>query len=143
MPSLTAEPNAHANHTPPPQDQIIRRTDATLRGRYPHLTTEIFEVSPYEFRIIFDAALEDAGAIQPIFDHEIRPVTTQVRLSNQRPDNPIRQLRLMTDAEASSELAGLPPHQPTPKPGHRINAAAPPLAKARWLRDPGWATSQK
>ena len=55
-----------------------------------------------------DAALDDAGAIGPIFENEICPITARVSLSNQRPDNPIRTLCPMTDAKASSEMAGLP-----------------------------------
>lgn len=105
---MTAEPAAHNDYTPLPQDQIIRRTDASLRTRFPHLMTEIFEVKPYTFQIVFDAAQGDAAAIGSIFDNQIRPVTAHVKLSNHRPDNPVRQLRPMTDAEASSEMAGLP-----------------------------------
>ncbi len=105
---MTEEPSSRTDSTPPPQDQIIRRTDASLRGRYPHLTTEIFEVKPYTFQIVFDAAQEDAAVIGPIFDKQIRPVTAHVKLSNHRPNSPIRQLRPMTDAESSSEIAGLP-----------------------------------
>jgi len=105
---MTNEPVSYAEYTPASQDQIIRRTDASLRARYPYLTTEIFEVKPYTFQIVFDAVQEDAATIGPIFDNQIRPVTAHVKLSNHRPGSPIRQLRPMTDAEASSEMAGLP-----------------------------------
>ncbi|WP_295216153.1 hypothetical protein [uncultured Brevundimonas sp.] len=105
---MTAELASPAEYTPAPQDQIIRRTDASLRTRYPHLITEIFEVTPYTFQIVFDAAQEDAATIGPIFDNQIRPLTAHVKLSNHRPDSHIRQLRPMTDVEASSDMAGLP-----------------------------------
>ena len=105
---MTNKPASRTGYTPPLQDQIIRRTDASLRARYPHLTTEIFEVTPHTFQIVFDSVLEQAAVIGPIFDGQIRPATAHVMLSNRRPDSPIRQLRPMTDAEASSEMAGLP-----------------------------------
>ena len=88
-----------------------KRIDASLRARYPHLVTRIFEVKQDQFEIVFDASLMEAKSISDEFHEAIRFVTVHVELSNFPPDDYIREIIPLSDEEAISDLAGLPLRQ--------------------------------
>ena len=86
----------------------IRRIDARLRSKYPHLRTRIFEVMVNEFQIQFDPTIQDALVISEDFDHSIRFVGVAATLTNDIPLTFLRELPTLTDSEATATMIGLP-----------------------------------
>ena len=86
----------------------VRRIDALLRSRFPNLFTHIYEVEPNQFVIVFDAVLQDAATIADEFDRSIRFLTVAVTLSNTSPETYLREIPVLSDAEAAGDMAGLP-----------------------------------
>ena len=86
----------------------IRRVDARLRSKYPHLRTRIFEVMVNEFQIQFDPTIQDALAISKDFDHSILFIGVAVTLTNDIPSTFLRQLPSLTDSDATATMIGLP-----------------------------------
>ena len=86
----------------------IRRIDARLRSKYPHLRTRIFEVMVNDFQIQFDPAIQDALAISEDFDHSIRFIGVAATLTNEIPLTFVRELPTLTDSEATATMIGLP-----------------------------------
>ena len=85
-----------------------KRIDASLRARYPHLVTRIFEVKRDQFQIFFDADLMDSESISAEFHESIRFMTVHVRLTNIEPDDYIREIAPLSDEEATANMTGLP-----------------------------------
>ena len=86
----------------------VRRMDALLRSRFPNLVTRIYEVGSDQFVIVFDTALQDAAAIADEFDRSIRFMTVAATLSNSPPETYLREIPVLSDAEAAGDMAGLP-----------------------------------
>lgn len=86
----------------------VRRIDALLRSRFPNLVTRIYEVKPDQFVIVFDAALQDVAATAEEFDHSIRFMTVAATLSNTPSETYLREIPVLSDAEAAGDMAGLP-----------------------------------
>ena len=86
----------------------IRRIDAHLRSKYPHLRTRIFEVTVNEFQIQFDPTIQDALVISEDFDHSIRFIGVAATLTNDIPLTFLRELPTLTDSEATATMIGLP-----------------------------------
>ena len=86
----------------------VRRIDSLLRSRFPDLVTRIYEVRLNRFVIVFDAALQDADTIAEEFDRSIRFVTVAATLSNTPPETYLREIPVLSDAEAAGDMAGLP-----------------------------------
>ena len=86
----------------------VRRIDALLRSRFPNLFTHIYEVEPNQFVIVFDAVLQDAATIADEFDRSIRFLTVAATLSNTSPETYLREIPVLSDAEAAGDMAGLP-----------------------------------
>ena len=85
-----------------------RRIDALLRSRFPNLVTRIYEVESDRFVIVFDAALQDAPAIAEEFDRSIRFLHVAATLSNTPPETYLREIPVLSDAEAAGDMTGLP-----------------------------------
>ena len=86
----------------------VQRIDALLRSRFPNLITRIYEVEPDRFVIVFDATLQDATTISEEFDQSIRFLTVAVTLSNTPPETYLREIPVLSDAEAAGDMTGLP-----------------------------------
>lgn len=84
----------------------VRRVDALLRARFPHLTTRIFEVAPEHYTIWFNKAIEDAARISAVFDDEIRYLTLIASVSNTMPQA-ASEIPALTDEEAMGSFSGL------------------------------------
>ena len=86
----------------------VRRIDVHLRHRYPHLVTKIFEVAENRFVITFDSALQDASVIAEEFHRSIRFITAPVTVANTAPENYLREIPTLSDADALGDTIGLP-----------------------------------
>ena len=84
-----------------------KRIDAMLRARYPHLQTQLFEVTKDTFQIVFDSNLLDADSISEEFDNSIRFLIVNVTLSNTPPNAFIREIALLSDEDAIGNMIGL------------------------------------
>ena len=84
-----------------------RRIDVMLRARYPHLQTQLFEVTKDTFQIVFDSNLLDAESISEEFDNSIRFLTVNATLSNTPPNAFIREITLLSDEDAIGNMIGL------------------------------------
>ncbi|MBV8773408.1 MAG: hypothetical protein JO166_13930 [Deltaproteobacteria bacterium] len=76
-----------------------------LRADYPNLVTKIFEVTPRNFVIVFDKALQDASVID--FE-EVRPITLQARISNELPQHYLREIEPIPDRQLARHYEGFP-----------------------------------
>ena len=85
-----------------------RRIDVSLRARYPHLRTRLFELQKDKFRIIFDSSQQDAQSISEEFNDSIRFLTVHVTLANTLPELYLRELPILSDEDAIAEMCGLP-----------------------------------
>jgi hypothetical protein len=83
----------------------IRRADVSLRIHYPNLITRIFEIAPGQFLIVFDKSLQDATQINL---EEFRPITLQVKISNEVPSAFIREIPPLPDSQLSRNFEGFP-----------------------------------
>jgi hypothetical protein len=92
----------------PPQSAAVRRTDVVLRSIYPQLQTRIFQIAPFAYRIVFDEAVLRADVISGEFESKIRPVTVPVQISNDLPENFLREIPPIRDHEIASGFAGFP-----------------------------------
>jgi hypothetical protein len=86
----------------------VRRTDVQLRARYPQLTTRIFQIGQFAYRIVFDGRVLNAAQIRAEFEKSIRPVTLQIDLSNNVPPSFLREIPPISDHELAHGFAGLP-----------------------------------
>src|SRR5579859_669911 len=86
----------------------VRRTDLSLRTRYPNLETRIFEVKPNQYVIVFDQALLDANAIKDEFNKRIRFVTLNATVANNAPTEFIREILPLGDDEIALGYSGIP-----------------------------------
>jgi hypothetical protein len=94
------------NSSFPPQASQVRRTDVRLRALYPHLLTRILEVEPHHYLIAFDREQLDADAIQPEFEHSIRPVSVFIRVSNITPSHFVREIQPIPDVAVARGFEG-------------------------------------
>ncbi len=86
----------------------VRRIDALLRARFPHLVTDIYEVRPNEFTVVIPAEVQDVDEIAEEFDRSIRFVAVAVELSNSIPASFLRQIPSLTEQESIGTMVGLP-----------------------------------
>lgn len=86
----------------------IRRIDALLRARFPHLETDIYETRPNRYVIVVPPDIERVERISAEFDHSIRFATVPASLSNTRPDAYIRHVAGLADQACTGTMAGLP-----------------------------------
>ena len=84
-----------------------RRIDALLRHRFPHLVTKLYEVETNRFLITFDPSLQKASEIEEEFNDSIRFLTAWVDLSNEEPEQHLRVIPPLSDADAIGQLTGL------------------------------------
>lgn len=85
-----------------------RRIDVSLRARFPHLRTRLFELQKDKFQIVFDSRQQDAQSISEEFNHSIRFMTVHVTLANTLPESYVRELPVLSDEDALAEMCGLP-----------------------------------
>ena len=85
-----------------------RRIDASLRARYPHLQTQLFEVAKDTFQIVFASDFLDAASISEEFDNSIRFMTVNVTLSNTPPNAFLREITPLSDEDTIGNMIGLP-----------------------------------
>ena len=85
-----------------------KRIDVSLRARYPHLQTLLFEVTKDKFQIVFDSSLQDATSLSEEFDNSLRFMTVNVTLSNTSPISYLRKIPLLSDENALGDMIGLP-----------------------------------
>ena len=85
-----------------------RRIDVSLRARYPHLRTRLFELQKDKFQIIFDSSQQDAQSISEEFNDSICFMTVHVTLTNTIPESYVRELPTLSDEDALAEMCGLP-----------------------------------
>ena len=86
----------------------VRRIDALLRSRFPHLRTRIFEIRAHHFTIVFDSELQSAQEISEDFDNAIRFMTVPVTLSNHVPETYVSEIASLSDEDATGSMIGLP-----------------------------------
>lgn len=84
------------------------KADLTLRSEYPQLRTRIFQVGPYQHIIVLDRTDLVASEVAARFDDEMRPVTAEISLSNNVPDQYIRELEPLSDREISRNFIAIP-----------------------------------
>jgi len=89
-------------------DERIRRTDLYLRARYPHLNTTIFRLSNGFYGILLNDFIGNFNELQKEFDRAIRPITTPVKLFENRPDSIEEELPVIKDYEIGNNFSGLP-----------------------------------
>lgn len=68
------------------QRRAARYADAELRSRFPHIETEILEISPFEHVIFVPADQLDAVDFRETFQNSIAMAASKVDLTNDRPD---------------------------------------------------------
>ena len=68
------------------QRRAARYADAELRSRFPHIETEILEISPFEHVIFVPADQLDALDFRETFQNSIAMAASKVNLTNDRPD---------------------------------------------------------
>jgi hypothetical protein len=72
------------------------------------LITRIFEISPDQYSIVFDHALQDAKVVADEFANSIRFIALNAQLSNELPKSFVREITPLTDADAAGSVVGLP-----------------------------------
>ncbi|KRR09980.1 hypothetical protein CQ12_06090 [Bradyrhizobium jicamae] len=72
------------------------------------MQTRIFQVSPFKYAIVFDAAILGADQIRGEFANSIQPAALSIELSNDIPTNFLREIATIADHQIASGFAGLP-----------------------------------
>lgn len=82
-----------------PQTETLKQTDLHFRSRFPWVQTRLFEISQHSFSIFVAKVQMDVEQAADEFDNKIRPVTLHVRLTNDLPQNYLREISGVPDAK--------------------------------------------
>jgi hypothetical protein len=82
-----------------PQTETLKQTDLRFRSRFPWVQTRLFETSQHNFSIFVSKAQMDVEHAADEFNNKIRPLGLHVQLANDLPQNYLREISGVPDAE--------------------------------------------
>jgi hypothetical protein len=106
--SMSKEGAIRPSAQSPSWEGYVQRIDAHLRARFPNLDTRIFEISPNQYSIVFDRALQNSQVIAKEYENSIRFLGVGARLSNDMPATFLKEIEPLGDSTAAGSMAGLP-----------------------------------
>lgn len=93
------------------KESDVKRADQRLRGKYPYLETEIYQLSINKYEIfltnIFEISFISFHDISSDFDYSIKSVTDPVNLSDKKPEKFLRRVLPIDDKSISRNMEGI------------------------------------
>lgn len=88
-------------------DGSVRRTDLSLRSKYPYLGTKIFKISKTDFLIYVSNFQGDFDALKEEFAKSIKPLTAPIKLTQDFKDTNKYELPTISDQEIVGDFEGV------------------------------------
>ena len=88
--------------------KVVQRCDLSLRTRYPHLRTRIFNMGKGIYCIFVENYEGDFDDFKKIFDNEIRFICAPVYITNILPTDYICEVSCIKDKDIAADLGGIP-----------------------------------
>lgn len=89
-------------------DGFCRRIDLIFRARFPYLTTRIFKKNIYEYQLYVESVVDNFDLLEQTFNHEIKYLTTPLKLVNKIPESYVQEIRGISDKDIPSGFEGIP-----------------------------------
>jgi len=93
------------------KESDVKRADQRLRGKYPYIETEIYQLSTNKYEIFLTNISEISFIlfqdISSDFDYSIKNVTDPVNLSDRKPEKFLRKVLPIDDKNISNNMEGI------------------------------------